>query len=930
MQKLIFSLLVLIVSIGYLSAQSTLRGSITDTIEKKLLKNASVLLMRKSDSIMVSFTRTDGDGHFFLKNLPTGRFLVLVTYPAYADYLDEIEIKDSSSEIDLHQIMMTLKSQLLREVVVTNNNTMHIKGDTTEYKADSFKLQANATVEDLLRKLPGIQVDKNGKITTQGETVQKVLVDGEEFFGDDPTLVTKGLRADMVDKVQVYDKKSDQAAFTGIDDGQKTKTLNIALKEDKKNGYFGKLSAGAATDGYHDSQLLFDKFKKKEKIALYGIVSNTGTAGLGWSDQTNYGGGSGILTQDANGNIAGQDDISGWDGNYSGNGYPLVQTGGVHFNNKWDNDKESINGNYKILQLYVNGNTLTNSEFIQSDSSYYQNQQQQFKNQVLRNKLSGSYELQIDSSSSLKITADGTLIHKITNSSNNTQSFLVQDSSMLNNGSSKTTTMGDNSSLNGDLLWRKKFQKKGRTISVDFSEKYADLHSTGYLYSQNNFFIHDTLSLAQLTDEYKTIRTQSQAINTNATYTEPVSHSSSLIANYGIQVNNSLAYRNSYNKSQDGKYDSLDNIYSNDYSFNTFTQKGGLYYSYIKKKYRFYAGSNLGYSNFVQEDLVADTISKRNFVNWYPNATFSYIFSGQSSLFLRYNGSTTQPSLQQIQPLRNNDDPLNISIGNATLKPSFQNTFTINYYSFKALTNKNIYARLNYSFNENAISTGNFTDSIGRRITQFINVNGNYSLSGNIDYGFKWKKPDININLNGAINQNRNLNLVNSQKNTTNSLNYTAGFYMGKYMEKKFDLSLNGSVTYTTSSSSIQTNISTRYWSYSVAPNIDYFLPLKMQIHADLGYTFRQKTSAFDNNTNVALLNGWVGKKFMKNDVLLVKISGNDILNQNKGINRNVSSNFISQTTNTTIQQYFMLSFVWNFNKAGITVPQGGGMIISE
>ncbi len=386
---------------------------ITDTIEKKTLKNGAVLLLRKTDSILVSFTRTDQDGNFLLKNLPAGKFLIQISYPAYGDYVDEIELKDSLSQIDLHQIMMTLKSQLLKAVIVTNNNTMHIKGDTTEYKADSFKVQANATVEDLLKKLPGIQVDKNGKITTQGQTVEKVLVDGEEFFGDDPTLVTKNLRADMVDKVQVFDKKSDQANFTGIDDGQKTKTINIKMKEDKKNGYFGKLAAGAATDGYHDSQLLFNKFKKKEKIALYGIVSNTGTAGLGWGDQNTYGGGNGMLSVDASGNIIGQDDISGWDGNYSGSGYPLVQTGGIHYNNKMDNDKQSINLNYKILNLDVTGTTLTNSEYILPDSSYYQNQQQHFKNQILRNKLSGIYEFDIDSSSSIKLNADGTLIHKI-------------------------------------------------------------------------------------------------------------------------------------------------------------------------------------------------------------------------------------------------------------------------------------------------------------------------------------------------------------------------------------------------------------------------------------------------------------------------------------------------------------------------------------
>jgi hypothetical protein len=245
--------------------------------------------MRKADSIMISFTRTDKNGNFQFKNLHRGQFLIMVNYSEYADFIDDIEIKDSAAILDLPRIMMTLKSQLLKTIVVNGVSSIRLKGDTTEFKADSFKVQPNASVEDLLKKLPGIQVDKNGKITAEGETVQKVLVDGEEFFGDDPTLVTKNLRADMVDKVQVFDKKSDQATFTGIDDGEKTKTLNIKLKEDKKNGYFGKLSAAAGSDGYHDSQAMFNKFKKKEKFSLYGIVSNTGTAGLNWTDQSNFG-----------------------------------------------------------------------------------------------------------------------------------------------------------------------------------------------------------------------------------------------------------------------------------------------------------------------------------------------------------------------------------------------------------------------------------------------------------------------------------------------------------------------------------------------------------------------------------------------------------------------------------------------------------------
>jgi hypothetical protein len=929
MQKIIAFLFVTCLGISSSIGQSSIKGIIVDTTEKKKLSNGVIMVLRQKDSILLGYTRSDQGGNFSLRNLPRGKMLMLITYPKYADYADELELRDSA-DLDLRQISMTLKSELLKTFVVNGNAAIRLKGDTTEFKADSFKVQPNASVEDLLKKLPGIQVDKNGTITAQGQTVQKVLVGGEEFFGDDPTLVTKNLRADMVDKVQVYDKKSDQSAFTGIDDGEKQKTINLQLKEDKKNGYFGKLSAGAATDGYHDSQAMFNKFKKKEKFSLFGIVSNTGTAGLNWQDQNSFGGSTGIITADANGNIIGMDDISGWDGNYNGQGYPLVQTGGVHYNNKWDNENQSFNGNYKILNLYVKGNSISNSEYILPDStsSYYQNQTQKFSNQILRNKLGGFYEYQLDSLSSLKLTADGTMVNKMTNSSSTTQSLLVNDSALLNNGNSTTSTSSMNNSFNSDLLWKKKFNKKGRTISIDFTENYATGNSTGHLYSANDFFAGDTLSLSQITDQLKTNTSKTLTLNTNATYTEPFSPVSSLVANYGLIVNNSSADKLSYDKSQDGKYDSLDNNYSSNYAFNTLTQKGGLYYSLVKKKYRLYAGSNVGLTDFKQKDLFEDTIGKRNFVNWYPQASLNYELANQNSLFVRYNGSTVQPTLQQIQPVRNNDDPLNIAIGNAALKPSFQNNIRIQYYFFHALTNKSLWTSINYNFVENAIGTNSYVDTLGRKITQSINVSGNYSLTANINYGFKWKQPDINFNLNSNISRNRNVNVVNSEQNITNSGNYTLGLYAGKYKEKKMDLSFQASATYTTSVSSIQNSFVTKYWSYNLQPNVDLFFPLNLQLHTDMNYTFRQRTSAFDNDATVALWNAWVGKKLLKGDQLLVKISANDILDQNKGITRNVTSNFISQNSYTTIQRYFMLSLVWNFTKSGVAAPNNGMIIV--
>src|SRR5450432_2173948 len=266
----LISIQLMMITYGF-SQNAVIKGAVTDTSSRENLPNAVISILRAKDSVLYTFTRSNAQGRFSLAHLAAGKFILLVTYPRYADYVEQLTLTDSSS-ITFGKIALILKAKLLEEVVIRQKiSAIKIKGDTTEFTADSFHVQANATVEELLKKLPGIQVDKNGKITAQGETVQKILVDGEEFFGDDPTLVTQNLRADMIDKVQVFDKKSDQAAFTGIDDGEKTKTINLKLKDNKKNGYFGKANVGGGTNGYHDNQVMFNDFKGKRKFAFYGI-----------------------------------------------------------------------------------------------------------------------------------------------------------------------------------------------------------------------------------------------------------------------------------------------------------------------------------------------------------------------------------------------------------------------------------------------------------------------------------------------------------------------------------------------------------------------------------------------------------------------------------------------------------------------------------
>src|SRR5687768_15489404 len=277
----------LIIHTSY-SQSASIKGTIRDTVENKNLPNTVVALLRTSDSVLIKFTRVDKEGNFAIQSLKEGKYILMITHPYVGDYFDNLDLQNSL--IDLGNVYLTPKSKLLAEVIIKSGSPIRIKGDTTVYTADSFKVRPGANVEELLRRLPGIQVDKNVEITAMGERVKKVLVDGEEFFGSDPGIATKNLRADAVKEVEVFDKKSDQAEFTGIDDGVKDKTINLKLKDDKKKGYFGKLQLGGSPDNFENNGML-NAFKGKRKFSAFGTMSNTGAAGLNWQDQEKFGGG---------------------------------------------------------------------------------------------------------------------------------------------------------------------------------------------------------------------------------------------------------------------------------------------------------------------------------------------------------------------------------------------------------------------------------------------------------------------------------------------------------------------------------------------------------------------------------------------------------------------------------------------------------------
>lgn len=914
------TLLILLISLATtaFSQQKTasLKGTVTDTLNKQQLHNAVVSVLRQKDSVLIKFIRTEKDGSFELKALPAGPHIVMITYPNYADFVEKISI-ETDKALDLGKISVITKATLLQEVIVQQRiGAIKVKGDTTEYKADSFKVSANADVQELLRKMPGIQVNSKGEITAQGERVQKILVDGEEFFSDDPAVVTKNLRADAIDKVQAFDKKSDQAAFTGIDDGQKIKTLNLTLKEDKKKGYFGKAEAGSDFDRYRYGKLLANSFKGKRKISGYLTSDNTKFESLNWDENRNYAGDANTTTQvndDGGVSMWSSGDEFSW-----GRGFPTSVTGGLHFSNKWNKDKHNTNNTYQFNQLDVNGITTSKTQNILPDTSFVNTTSQDQVSSRKRNKITSIYEWQIDSSSSLKITARGSIVN-----SNSRSKFLgraiSQDSIVINESDRITSTVDDNKTLNTNLFYRKKFKKAGRTISWNNDLNFNNREENGFLIADNTFFnAAGNLVRQDKVDQQKLNKQNVTNIISAFTYTEPIWKNTFLVLNYRLNVSRNDAERNTFGKNiANNKYDNLVDTLSNHFVFNTTGHTGTATIRYSVKKFNFSVGSGLGTVNYRLNDLIKNTDRNVVFNNFIPAVTFNYTPKQQRRFNFSYNGTTRNPTLTQIQPIIDNTDPLNLTIGNPNLKQSFVHSFNLRGSDYKVLKSRSLSFNINYSKTDNAISNASAVDSLGRRVNQSINVNGNYNLSANAGFGFDII-PSLNINFEAGPRKSRYGNRINGRDNITETTGVSLNMYAGYWADKWINFWGNFSANYNNSKTSIRPDIATKYWSYNAYSNVQLkFKKVKTYIDLGLEANIYQKTAVFADQRNVYIVNASVRKIISKNDQWEVKASVNDLFNQNLGINRNASSNFISETTNQTIQRYFLFSLIWNFNKNG-------------
>lgn len=893
----------------------TIKGAVGDSVLKVKLLNSHISVLNAKDSILRKYTRSAADGSFTITGLPAGKYLFMVTYPECADYVETITLEGTNTTRNMGNINMDLKTRLLGEALVKGAAIgLKLKGDTMVYDAKAYKIQPNDKVEDLIRQFPGIKVDKDGKITAQGEQVKKVLVDGEEFFGDDPLLVTKNLRADMVDKVEVYDKKSDQATFTGVDDGVRTKTLNVKLKEDKKNGMFGKVDVGKGTDGYYEGQALFNKFKGKYKLSVYGTTSNTGRNNLGYSDNDRLGTSSftTVVLDDGNSYSVsgGGDDMD--QSSYSGRGFPSARTGGAHYDTKFNSDKSTINTNYRIgaSSLTTTQNSLEernlpgNSQIINGDQNTYAHS--------FRQKADVVYQNIPNANSNFKLGIDGA-IKTTENKSSSLSTTRDSTGALLNRTSIDNNTDAEQKTFNASLIYNKKFTKVGRTISFNASEAYNQTYSNGYLLSNIFTTVNNKDSV---TNQYKPTKVSSSVLNTNIVYTEPLTKKLSLAVNYGIGINNSLSNRESYNQSLTGNYDVLDVNFSNSYKFNQLTNQLGAIFNYKYADGVLNFGTKASAVGYKQINQYNGGIFRRDFINWSPQFRFQHNFSPSMNYSFNYNGSNSQPTINQLQPVSNNLNPLNIVIGNANLTPSFRHNFNTRFTANQRITSRYMYIGGSYSFTENVIvSNATIDPATGKSVTQYINLADKKPSNYNINADYQRKILGFDADLSISAGGSTNYGYSNNVLNTTSSRRYGVGLYINKSVTKKYNFYIQASPNYTFNTQSLMPANNYNAAELFIYGGGTVYLPGKFQISANFDYNYQAPVRNAPA-VSYKIVSATLTKSFFKGDNLKVSIVGNNLFNQNQN-SRNVGNFGFSQYTYNSIPRYFMLNVTWDFTKFG-------------
>ncbi len=908
-------------SINAQQSNATVSGTVFDSIAKKGLAYSTVSIIHERDSTLVSFTRADSSGKFKLASLVKGSYLITFSYVGYNPVWKSIKLS-AGEQLVLGNIILTDLLYSGNVTVVARRPPVTINNDTVEFNAENFKTQPNAVVEDLLKKLPGVTVDKDGTVKVNGQKVNRFLVNGKEFFTGDPKIATKNLDADAIDKVQVFDKKSDRSEFTGLEDGQSEKAINLKLKKDRDNTTFGRLTAGAGTKERYDAQANINKFKGDKQVSFIGMGNNTNKQGFSLNDALNFSGelargmrsGGGVnIRIGGNREDDGGLPISGMGQNQQGIATTIA--GGLNYNNNWKK-KTDLNLNGVVSNVNLSTDREINRQNLSPGNIFDYNSKSNTVKHSQQQRLNVILDQKIDSFSSLRFSPQLTLQNG-ENSSNIKYTSINDKGIKLNEGTTNSYRKSNASNFNGNLLLRHKFKKKGRTISSTTSMAYNSSLQDGTLNTINRFYFAGVALPDSIVNQTNKRDATTRSIGTNLVYTEPIGKKSLLEINGFINTNVGESKKDIYDfNGTTNKYDKKNDALSNDFK-SIYSYGGtGINFKSNFKKFSVTTGANIQFSSLESINNSSVSIIKQSFTDILPAVNIQYKKKSTSTLAFNYNTSTNQPSTFQLQPVPDISDPLNTYTGNPDLKRSYSHSLMLNWSSIDIYTQRNLFAFISYSPTIDAIVSSDVIKSNGSRVTTPINANGSYFLVGNISYGIPIKKIKSRIDMGISANNFRTISFINGANNAIDNISFTPNLNYQFALDTTIDIAITARLNFNSAKYSYQPQLNNKYLQQVYGIDMNNYLPGGLVLNNSFELTINSGRSDGFNAT-IPLWNISMAKSFLKYKKGELKLSVFDVLNKNIGINRTANQNFVQDTKYNVLQQYFLLSFSYRLNRSG-------------
>lgn len=903
----------------------SMKGIIADTAGAGL-PEATVMLLLPKDSSLVNFGRTAKDGSFEFKNLKRITYLLKVSYVGYLPFQQSV-VPNDGDVTNVGKVDMKYLNQDLYEVVIkTARAPLSIHGDTVEYDPRAFKVPPGATVEDLIRRLPGMQVDAEGNIKAHGEDVKRVTVDGKRFFGDDPKMATKNLPAEAINKVQVFNGKSEQSKATGIEDGKREKTVNLELKDSHKKGGFGKAIAGVGTDSRLEGKVSYNKFDDKQQFALLGFGNNTNQTGLSQNDYQDFRGSQSFnWGDDGDFGFSGGIRFFGGDGEgltisptYGGtNGFTKNWAGGANYN--YDTKKTKISSSYFYNRTDAVNDVLSSRNNFLDNASYKSTDKNLTKSFTGNHRPSLRIEKELDSLNTL-ILISNTRINNGDSNYDSFQQYRRSEDTLSNQSTIDNASIYNSFAMSNLLLYRHKFKKKGRNFAASVGYNINNSDGSARQNSINEFFL-DPSQNSQLHQQNKTVSDRNQ-LKGSLSFVEPFAKKFAWETFYNFSQRKDKVDKNVFdvNGEELEVNQQLTRYYTNNFIYN----RVGTSVRYSNN------GLNLAVGAAAQEfdlkgkfslDQTSPTFTKvdKKYFKVVPNVSLNYDLKRNRYLYAQYSLNVQEPTISDLQPVVDNSNPLNIVVGNPNLTPQSAHTVYAGYNMFNPASFTNLYFGGNYIYNIDQIVYNKTVDENLVTTTTPTNISGGRSYGIYTYYGFPLKKTKATLGFDVGGNFSNNPIYINDVVNKTKTDSYNFGLRLDLTPSEVFTFYGRAHWTISDTKYSINTSQNQQVINTTYSGEMNIRFPKAIYFSSRFNYN-SYVNDKFGFNQQQPILNLSVYRIVLKNKRGEVRFTANDVFKKNLGITQFATSNYYSESRVKTLSRYFMLSFTYNMRGMSASV----------